>query len=128
MSDELKDFNFGYKRFRTLLQIQRNWVNGDNWTVLMILCEYNPQLLNHDWAVELVQRQCGKVDKYGWTALMLIFYESTDKADFGSSGFKLLWEKEKNIKVVKLKECICQKSELKKKVLAAIPDAVSFYE
>ena len=59
---------------------------------------------------------------------MLIFYESTDKADFGSTGFKLLWEKEKGIKVAKLKECICQRPELKEKVVAVIPDAVAFYE
>ena len=55
MSDKLDDFDFGCRRFQELLQKQRDWVNNYNMTVLMNLCQFNSQLLNHDWAVELVQ-------------------------------------------------------------------------
>ena len=30
-------------------------MDKDDWTVLMVLCRDNPQLLNNDWAVELLQ-------------------------------------------------------------------------
>ena len=69
----------------------------------MILCRNNSQLLNHDWAVELVQRLGGKVDNIGETALIGLFYRNPEKTDFNSNGFKLLWEKEKGIEVDSLK-------------------------
>ena len=61
----------------------------------MVLCYFNPQLLSHSWAVELVQRLNGKVINDEWTALILLFYGNIEKIDFNSDGFKLLWEKEK---------------------------------
>ena len=81
----------------------------------------------HDWAIELVHRLGGKVDKYGSTALIKLFYRNLEKTDFNSDGFKLLWEKEKNIKVDELKEEMRKKPELKEKVIAAIPDATTHY-
>ena len=65
----------------------------------MKLCFNNPQLLCYDWVVELVQRLGGKENNSGDTALILLFRGYPEKTDFNSIGFKLLWEKEKNIKV-----------------------------
>jgi len=48
--------------------------------------------------------------------------------DFSSDGFKLLWEKEKNINVEKLKKWIRMKPDLKDKVINAIPEAVEYYD
>ena len=103
MSRKLDDFDFSCKRFKELLQRQRDLVDNNNWTVLMILCRNNPQLLNHDWTIGLVQRQSGNVDYAGETALIRLFKGYPYKTDFNSNGFKLLWEKEKNIKVDELK-------------------------
>ena len=44
-----------------------------------------------------------KVGKGGWTALIKLFQGNAEKTDFGSKGFRLLWEKEKDIRVDKLK-------------------------
>ena len=47
-SEKFEDIDFGCRRFRELLQRQRDWVDNSNWTVLMTLCLNNPQLLGHD--------------------------------------------------------------------------------
>ena len=94
----------------------------------MMLCNWNPQLLKYDWAVELVQRVGGKVDNNENTALILLFWKNPEKTDFNSKGFKLLWEKEKGISITKLKEQMRKKPELNERVVAAIPDAVAYYE
>jgi len=93
----------------------------------MNLCYLNPQLLNHDWAVELVQRLGGKFYDYGWTSLIWLFTGYPENTDFNSNGFKLLWMKEKNINVDKLKEKMHDHQELKERVIAAIPDAIDYY-
>ena len=54
----------------------------------MQLCWSNPQLLRHDWAVELVQLLNGKVSNGGNTALTLLFYKNPENTDFSSDGFK----------------------------------------
>ena len=82
---------------------QRDLVDGEIWTTLMILCKNNPQLLKYEWAVKLVQLQGGKIDGVGWTALVLLFTEKAEFTDFGSIGFKLLWQKEKSISTDELK-------------------------
>ena len=69
----------------------------------MILCSFYSQLLNHDWAVELMHQLSGKVDNNGSTALIQLFIIKPEKTDFNSDGFKLLWEKEKDIEVDELK-------------------------
>ena len=70
----------------------------------------------------------GKVDNGGWTALILLFNRKPEKTDFNSKGFKLLWEKEKDIDVGKLKEKMQKKPELKQKIIKAVPDSASYYE
>ena len=75
-----------------------------------------------------MQRQSGKVDVAGWTALLRLFHGNAEKVAFGSIGFKLLWKKEKDIKVSLLKEKMQAKLELKEKVVAAVPDAAAYYE
>jgi len=75
----------------------------------MYLCYCKPQLLNHVWAVELVQQPGEKVNYDGETALILLFIIKPDKTDFNSDGFKLLWEKEKDIEVDRLKEWMQEK-------------------
>ena len=69
-----------------------------------MLCQQNPQLLKHDWAVELVKLFSGKADKNGRTALISVFIRNAEKTDFNSTGFKLLWEKEKNLNENELKK------------------------
>ena len=64
-SMRLDDFDFGCRRFRELLQRQCDWVGSGNLTVLMHLCNYNPQLLRHYWAVGLVRRLGGRLGKGG---------------------------------------------------------------
>ena len=103
MSYNLVDFDFGCRRFQELLQKQRDWVDNYNQTVLMWLCRFNPQLLNLDQAVELVQQLGEKVNNGRETALIQLFYYNSEKVDFNSNGFKLLWEKEKDIYIDKLK-------------------------
>ena len=46
----------------------------------------------------------GVSDKFRETALMLVFRGNSVNIDFNSRGFKLLWEKEKNINVTELKK------------------------
>ena len=94
----------------------------------MILCWFNSQLLNHDWAVELVQRLGGKVNDYGITALTWLFNGNPEKTEFNSNGFKLLWEKEKDINVDELKKDMQYKSRLKDRIIAAVPDAIDYYK
>ena len=94
----------------------------------MILCSCNPRLLSYDWAVELAQRQSGRAGNSGETALILLFRWKPEKTNFGSKGFKLLWEKEKDISVDKLKEMMHKKPELKERVVAAVPGAAAYYK
>ena len=67
--------------------------------MLMMLCYYNPQLLKYEWAIEMVQQQGTSVSLDRFTALIALFNNNTEKADFSSQGFKLLWEKEKELEV-----------------------------
>ena len=97
-SDELDGFDFGCRRFQALLQRQRDWVDRYNQTVLMVLCRYNPQLLRHRWAIEMVQRQGGRVKSDGLTALIKLFVGNARRTDFSQRGFRLLWDREKIIK------------------------------
>ena len=78
--------------------------------------------------MELVQQLGGRIDKYGYTAMILLFRGNTEKTDFGLNGFKLLWEKEKDISVDKLKEMMHKKPELKERVVAAVPGAAAYYK
>ena len=94
----------------------------------MHLCRFNPQLLSHDWAMELVQRLRGKISKGGWTALTILFDGNPENTDFNSNVFKLLWDIEKYINVKKLKELMRMKPDLKDKVVNAIPEAVEYYD
>ena len=89
----------------------------------MCLCRHNPQLLVHEWAVQLVRRLSGKVNDNGWTALIRLFKGTPEKVDFSSRGFKLLWEKEKNIEKKKLIKKMSKRLDLKKTVVAIVPDA-----
>ena len=93
----------------------------------MYLCNKSPQLLNNDYGVELVKLLGGKVAKDGYTALILLFEGNTDKIDFGSDGFKLLWEREKNMNEGLLKHVIHNKLELKARLMAVL-EAVAYYE
>ena len=126
-SEKLDNFDFGCRRFQELLQRQRDLVSNRNWTVLMWLCIYNPQLLRHDWAVELVHRLSGKVSNSEYAALTMLFQGNPEKTDFSSKGFKLLWKKEKDINVNGLKKMMNYFPELKEKVIAAVPDAIDYY-
>ena len=94
----------------------------------MNLCWYNPQMLNHDQAIELVHRHSGKVDNNGNTTLILLFWLNPEKTDFNSNSFKLLWEKEKDIEVDSLKIWMQKKPALKEKVITAISNAAAYYE
>ena len=71
------------------------------------MCRHNPQLLEYDWAVELVRSQAGNVDLDGCTALIWLFNGNADRTDFSSLGFNLLWEKEKRIEINELKYQMC---------------------
>ena len=61
------------------------------------------------------------------TTLIGLFDENTENTDFSSNGFKLLWEREKGINEKELKLWICRKPELKVRVIAAVPDAIDYY-
>ena len=64
----------------------------------MELCKYNPQLLSHKLARELVEVQATKVDNYGQTALMKLFSASrAEDLNYDSQYFRLLYNHEKNI-------------------------------
>ena len=128
ISSKLDNFDFGCRRFQELLQRQGDRVDDSNLTVLMKLCYFNPQLLHYDWAVELVQRLGGKIDNYKYTALISLFIENPEKIDFSSKGFKLLWEKEKDIIVDVLKYLMRKKPNLKERVIVAVPDAIDYYK
>ena len=60
--------------------------------------------------------------------MIWLFLGKTEKTDFSSNDFKLLWKKEKDIKVNSLKNDICRKLELKENVITAVPDAVEYYD
>ena len=94
----------------------------------MKLCLYNPLLLYHEWAVELIQQLSGKVNNDCDNALMLFLEGNTEIIDFGSRGFKLLWEKEKYIEIDKLKNKIRDKPELKERIVAVVSDAIEYFE
>ena len=79
----------------------------------MTLCFFSPHLINCEWVVELVNRLGGNVTNSGWTALIWLFYRNPEKTDFGSQGFKLLWEKEKDINVNVLQKYMHSKKDLK---------------
>ena len=85
-------------------------------------------MLGHDWAVELVQQQGGKVDYSGYTALIWLFNKNPEKADFNSNGFKLLWEREKDIRVDKLKKNLSKVPHLKNMIVAAAPGADQYFD
>ena len=78
----------------------------------MYLCFSNPQLLNHDLAVRLMQRQSGKVDNGRDAALIRLFKGYPYKTDYNSNGFKLLWENEKYINIYVLKTQLRSKLKL----------------
>ena len=75
-----------------------------------------------------MHRLGGKADKEGWTALILLFIGNTEKTDFSSIGFKVLWQREKSIKIDRLKNQMRKKPELKHKVIAVVSDAAKYYE
>ena len=58
----------------------------------------------------------------------MLFYGNPEKTDFNSIGFKLLWEKEKNININELKKYMIKKPKLKKRIVATVPDATKYYE
>ena len=60
--------------------------------------------------MELVKRYGGKSNKNECTALISLFYANPEKTDFGTLGFKLLWEKEKEINISELKKKMRKKS------------------
>jgi len=60
--------------------------------------------------------------------LIWLFNGNTKKTDFNSNGFKLLWEKEKDIYIDKLKEKMQNKPDLKNRVISAVPEAAAYYE
>ena len=67
-----------------------------------------------------MQRLSGKVTNGRYTALIWLFSGKTDKTDFSSDGFKLLWENEKSINTEKLKEKMQTKQYLKNSVITAV--------
>ena len=93
----------------------------------MMLCCHNPQLLNYDWAVELVQQLSGKICNNGGTALIQLFNRNTELINFNSNGFKLLWEKEKNIKKYDLEIILRKKPEIKDRLIAAAPEVAKYF-
>jgi len=58
----------------------------------------------------------------------MLFYGNTEKTDFDSIGFKLLWEKEKDINVNELKKYMHKKPKLKKIVVSTVPGAIEYYK
>ena len=128
LSYKLDELDFDCDRFKNLFKKQCNNVDDNNLTVLMILCWYNPQLLKYEWASKLVKQQSEKVDIFGYTALMYLFNGYNENIEFSSIGFKLLWEKEKDINTDFLKIWMCGKPELREAVVAAVPDAAPYYE
>ena len=83
--------------------------------------------MNFNWSIELIQRYGGKVSNGKNTVLIFIFYGNTEKTDFDSNGFKLLWEKEKSINTDELKKYTCRKLYLKDKIVTAIQEAAGYY-
>ena len=65
----------------------------------MHICEVNPQLLNNEWALFLIERLHNRKNIEGKTALM-IFFESRKaiKADLNSVALRELMQKEINAK------------------------------
>ena len=67
-------------------------------TALMCLCDCNPRLLGQEWAMELAERQAGKMTWMRETALMMLFGSGrAEEVDFDSERFRLLFEREKGI-------------------------------
>ena len=93
----------------------------------MTLCHYNSQLLDLEWAGQLVNQHERKTDKNGNTALILLFMGKAEKTKFYSEGFKLLWEREKGINEATLKTKMKILPALKDMVVAAVADAVTYY-
>ena len=69
-----------------------------------------------------------KVNNSGYTALTYLFNGYLKNIDFGSNGFKLLWKKEKDIYVDFLKSSMQKRPDFKKRIIAVIPDAVTYYK
>ena len=75
-----------------------------------------------------MQKLSGLVDNEGITALINLFSSNfINKIDFGSRNFKMLWEKEKNIGIERLKMVMRKKPEQKKRIIASIPEAAFYY-
>ena len=74
-----------------------------------------------------MQRQGGRADNSGETALIKLFKWKPEQTDFGSDGFKLLWEREKGADVGELKKWMREMPELRDVVVAAVPDAAVYY-
>ena len=68
----------------------------------------------------------GKISNDGFTALISLFNGNTEMTDSNSPGFKLLWEKD--IKVGLLKNVMRRKSELKNRMVIAVPSIISYYK
>ena len=58
----------------------------------------------------------------------MLFRWNSEKTDFGTKSFKLLWEKDKDVNVHELKKWMCRKPELKEMVVAAVPGAAVYYQ
>ena len=94
----------------------------------MTLCRNKSHLLKHEWIANLVRHLGGKVNTNGDTALIKLFEGCTNKTEFNSDSFKLLWNIEKNIEKYKLKKLMRRKEKLKEKVVEAVPDAERYYK
>ena len=95
----------------------------------MYLCTFNPQMLSLDWVSELIDSLSGMQNEINDTALIKIFESSNrHKVDFGSPGFKLLWNREKDVNVEELHIRISQASDVIPKLLTAIPGALQYSE
>ena len=81
--------------------------NQNKYTALMVLAHNNPQLLDQDWAMELIQALGGKRNCNGATALTLIFDgQYARNANFMGGGFRALWEAENAIKTNLQRSCL----------------------
>ena len=126
-SDKLIDFDFRCRLFQQLLQRQYDWMDDENQTILKIMYRYNSQLLNNNWEVELVQQLGGKADINEQVALLELFYGKPEKIKFDSNGFKLLWQKEKDINIDMLIYMMTNKPELIMIVIVAVLDAEQYF-
>jgi len=46
--------------FVSLLEHEREIIDNDGWNILMTICRYKPNLINHERVLELVYLHCGK--------------------------------------------------------------------